>query len=53
MTNKKKNVGFNDRAVGTLVGLACGDALGAAYEFGGPIPQSQEIGMVGGGAFGW
>ncbi|WP_298119559.1 ADP-ribosylglycohydrolase family protein [uncultured Aurantimicrobium sp.] len=53
MTNKKKNVGFNDRAVGTLVGLACGDALGAAYEFGGPIPLTQEIGMVGGGAFGW
>lgn len=41
-TNKKytparagKAVGFNDRAVEVLVGLACGDALGAAYEFGG------------------
>lgn len=49
----KKHVGFNDRAVGVLIGLACGDALGAAYEFGGPISVNTEIGMVGGGAFGW
>lgn len=46
-------VGTNDRAVGALVGLACGDALGAAYEFGGPIPLSTSIGMVGGGPFNW
>lgn len=46
-------IGTNDRAVGTLVGLACGDALGAAYEFGGPIPSSISVGMVGGGPFNW
>lgn len=46
-------VGYADRAVGTMVGLACGDALGAAYEFGGPIPTEKPIGMVGGGHFNW
>lgn len=44
---------LTDRTVGTLVGLACGDALGAAYEFGAPIPESTEIGMIGGGPFNW
>lgn len=53
MNTAIKKTGFNDRAVGVLVGLACGDALGAAYEFGGPISTETEIGMVGGGAFGW
>jgi ADP-ribosyl-[dinitrogen reductase] hydrolase len=46
-------MGFTDRAVGVLVGLACGDALGAAYEFGGPIAATTPVGMVGGGSFGW
>jgi ADP-ribosylglycohydrolase len=41
------------RGAGVLVGMACGDALGAAYEFGGPIARDREIGMVGGGAFKW
>lgn len=35
-----------DRAAGVLVGCACGDALGAGYEFG-HVPD--EIGMIGGG----
>ena len=35
-----------DRAAGVLVGCACGDALGAGYEFG-QVPN--EIGMIGGG----
>ncbi len=39
-----------DRAAGVLVGCACGDALGAGYEFG-EVPA--EIGMVGGGPFGF
>jgi ADP-ribosyl-[dinitrogen reductase] hydrolase len=52
-TVDKKSTGFTDRAVGTLVGLACGDALGAGYEFGGPIPVSTPIGMIGGGVFDW
>lgn len=41
------------RAAGTMVGMAVGDALGAPYEFGPAIPQDIEIGMVGGGPFGW
>lgn len=45
--------GRSDRAVGSLVGLACGDALGAAYEFGRPIAGDTPIGMVGGGPFNW
>jgi ADP-ribosyl-[dinitrogen reductase] hydrolase len=40
-----------NRIAGVLVGQACGDALGAAYEFGGPIPKDQPIGMIGGGPF--
>ena len=53
MNHNNPSVGSTDRAVGVLVGLACGDALGAAYEFGGPIPDTTPIGMVGGGPFNW
>ena len=42
-----------DRAVGTLLGTAAGDALGAAYEFGPPRGPELEVAMVGGGSFGW
>src|SRR6476660_3485900 len=42
-----------DRAVGTLLGTAAGDALGAAYEFGPPRGPALEVAMVGGGSFGW
>lgn len=42
-----------DRAGGVLLGLACGDALGAGYEFGPPRIHGEEIAMVGGGNFGW
>lgn len=45
--------GHLDRAAGVMVGLACGDALGAAYEFGGPYPADMPLEMKGGGAFGW
>jgi len=40
-----------DRAVGVLMGLATGDALGAGYEFQSNPPSRPE--MVGGGSFGW
>ena len=40
-----------DRAVGSLVGLAAGDALGAGYEFG-PAPTSAPE-MIGGGLGSW
>jgi ADP-ribosylglycohydrolase len=39
-----------DRAAGVLVGCACGDALGAGYEFG-HVPA--DIGMIGGGLGGF
>jgi ADP-ribosyl-[dinitrogen reductase] hydrolase len=41
------------RAGGVLLGLAAGDALGAGYEFGPPLPADTEVAMAGGGAFGW
>ena len=42
-----------DRACGVLLGTAAGDALGAGYEFGPPRAPELEVGMVGGGSFGW
>ena len=39
-----------DRAAGVLLGCACGDALGAGYEFG-HVPA--EVGMIGGGLGGF
>jgi ADP-ribosyl-[dinitrogen reductase] hydrolase len=42
-----------DRAAGVLMGMACGDALGAPYEFGPPLPADQPVEMTGGGRFGW
>ncbi|MET3953111.1 ADP-ribosylglycohydrolase family protein [Arthrobacter sp. UYEF36] len=41
----------NDRAAGVLVALAAGDALGAGYEFGAPLPDGAEVTMKGGGPF--
>jgi ADP-ribosylglycohydrolase len=42
-----------DRAVGAVLGSAAGDALGAHYEFGPPLPADASVDMIGGGAFGW
>jgi len=42
-----------DRALGILPGLACGDALGAGYEFMLPQDWEQSVSMEGGGALGW
>ena len=42
-----------DRAAGVMLGTACGDALGAGYEFGPPLDASTPVGMVGGGSFNW
>ena len=42
-----------ERAAGVLLATAAGDALGAGYEFGPPLPVDAEVAMVGGGAFGW
>ncbi|MET3809415.1 ADP-ribosylglycohydrolase family protein [Arthrobacter sp. UYEF3] len=43
----------NDRAAGVLVALAAGDALGAGYEFGAPLPDGAKVTMKGGGPFGF
>jgi ADP-ribosylglycohydrolase/protein-tyrosine phosphatase len=43
----------SDRAAGVLLAVACGDALGAHYEFGPPLADDVEVLMQGGGSFGW
>ena len=42
-----------DRAAGVILGLACGDALGAGYEFQPPRIHGEPVDMVGGGGFRW
>ncbi|WP_233191143.1 MULTISPECIES: ADP-ribosylglycohydrolase family protein [unclassified Cryobacterium] len=42
-----------DRAAGVLLGMACGDALGAGYEFGPPLASDAVVTMRGGGGFDW
>ncbi len=42
-----------DRASGVLMGMACGDALGAPFEFGPPLSAERPLAMTGGGGFGW
>ena len=42
-----------DRVVGVLLGTACGDALGAGYEFGPPLPDGAIVTMKGGGGYNW
>jgi ADP-ribosylglycohydrolase len=37
-----------DRAAGVLLGMAAGDALGAPYEFGPPLPAATAVTMRGG-----
>jgi ADP-ribosyl-[dinitrogen reductase] hydrolase len=49
----KLSTAQTDRAAGVLLGMACGDALGAGYEFGPPLPDDTVVTMKGGGGFGW
>ena len=42
-----------DRACGVLLATAAGDALGAGYEFGPPLPDDAPVEMKGGGSLGW
>lgn len=42
-----------DRAAGVLLGMACGDALGAPFEFGPPLGAEVTVAMKGGGSMGW
>lgn len=39
-----------DRAAGVALGAACGDALGAPFEFGPPSTSATPLSMAGGGA---
>jgi ADP-ribosyl-[dinitrogen reductase] hydrolase len=43
----------NERAAGSIAAMAAGDALGAGYEFGPPLPDDQVVLMAGGGVFAW
>jgi ADP-ribosylglycohydrolase len=45
------NSSLADRALGAVIGSACGDALGAPYEFKPPLDPSIEVVMEGGS--GW
>lgn len=42
-----------DRARGVLLATAAGDALGAGYEFGDPLPPGTPVEMKGGGSLRW
>lgn len=42
-----------DRHVGAVLAAAAGDALGAGYEFGPPLPDDEPVYPKGGGGFGW
>lgn len=45
------NTDRQDRAIGAILGMAVGDALGAPHEFHPPLPADYELTMSGGG--GW
>ena len=55
MTDTKSNTrSLNaDRAAGVLLGTACGDALGAGYEFAPARVNGEPVEMAGGGPFNW
>ena len=44
---------MQDRALGAVLASACGDALGAPYEFGPAMAGEHPVEMRGGGPFGW
>ena len=53
MTQPRLDAAAADRAAGVLLAQACGDALGAPYEFGLAMAADVPVGMIGGGPFGW
>ncbi len=52
MNHEQRQQQFQDRISGILIGAACGDALGAGYEFGPALDPDTHIYMRGQGAFG-
>jgi ADP-ribosyl-[dinitrogen reductase] hydrolase len=42
-----------DRSAGVILAAAAGDALGAPHEFRGPLDETAELRMTGGGIYGW
>ncbi|MFC0681757.1 ADP-ribosylglycohydrolase family protein [Lysobacter korlensis] len=50
---KRLTTAQKDRAAGTLLALAAGDALGAGYEFQPPLPEHVPVVMKGDGPFGF
>lgn len=53
MSKRRIDAAARNRAAGALLATAAGDALGAAYEFGPPMPPEAPVAMAGGGSFGW
>lgn len=43
----------HDRSSAVLLGIACGDALGAGYEHAGALSPTTVVGMLGGGSAHW
>jgi ADP-ribosylglycohydrolase len=44
---------MRDRALGAILASACGDALGAGYEFGPALADNEPVVMRGGGQLDW
>ena len=49
----KLSMAQHDRSAGVLLGLACGDALGAGFAYAGPLPPGTVVGMRGGSGANW
>lgn len=47
-TDKREQGSQSERAAGAILGMASGDALGAGYEFGPPLPSDTPVSMDGG-----
>ena len=43
----------HDRSAAVLLGMACGDALGAGFAYAGPLAPAAPVGMRGGGGANW
>lgn len=53
MTPSELTEELRERALGSILTAATGDALGAPYEFQPPISSSEDVDMIGGGMLNW